>query len=264
MNITEEILIEFSESLRQTGKGLRTVEKYTRTLSQYAREHSVEFTTDAYATWLNNTRDRLAPATIALRLAVGKSLCEWANMELGPLGKYRCPPPRQPRPHPLPGGMNAVHDLVASLSGHGRTAVALCGLAGLRINEAATIDRKDYREASGKLVVRGKGEKEREIPVSPKLAAVLADAPAMGRMVPLSNSRLRAIVTTAADQAGIVGHDGDQVSSHDLRATFATAVHRKTGDLLLVQRLLGHADLKTTQVYLGVDESAARDAVTDL
>lgn len=139
-------------------------------------------------------------------------------------------------------------------------AVALGGLAGLRVSETISLTRDDVL-GTGELRVKGKGEKTRRIPISSELARYLDKMPASGRLVAMSNAGARKAITTAAVNAGVTGHDGGVVSSHDLRATFATALYRATRDIVLVQRLLGHSDVKTTQVYVGTDETASRAAV---
>ena len=68
-------------------------------------------------------------------------------------------------------------------------------------------------------------------------------------LIPLEDRNARALVTSIGARAGIKG----PVSSHDLRATFATELYNKTHNIRLVQTLLGHASVTTTQAYLGID-----------
>jgi site-specific recombinase XerD len=113
------------------------------------------------------------------------------------------------------------------------------------------------------LTVYGKGEKERIVPISnaaweiiqiPVIRSFVGeDAPVVG----LRDRYARAVITRLAVQAGL----RRRVSSHDLRATFATAVYDKTLDQKLVQDLLGHSYGSTTEIYLGRSTHQLRDGV---
>lgn len=260
MNITPELVDKFEGSLRLHGRSSQTAAKYGRTISSFAAWRTGRPTgpvsTDL-AQWLADDRDRLGAGTIRQRLATARSFCEFAQADSGPLAKYKVPPLPAPRPHPLPGGVpDGRRMIAASTTAPQRHAVALGLLAGLRVQEIVSVTRDAIRtrhhggERYTVLVVRGKGGKEREIPVSSELAGLLAEMPATGPLVPLSNVGARRTITRAAALAGVTGSEGDPVSSHDLRATFATAVYHETRDILLVQRLLGHASVTTTQVYI--------------
>jgi site-specific recombinase XerD len=76
-------------------------------------------------------------------------------------------------------------------------------------------------------------------------------------LIPLEDRNARALITGIARRSGII----TTVSSHDLRATFATTVYDKTKNIRLVQSLLGHASVNTTMAYLGIDNDQARAAV---
>jgi integrase/recombinase XerD len=112
------------------------------------------------------------------------------------------------------------------------------------------------------LMVRGKGEKERLVPISSR-----ADAAVHGWLdhVPrdslwlfpsgkkhLSRVRLFQIVRAMAGDAGI---SPDRVSPHVLRHAFATHLLSGGADLRVLQSLLGHADIATTQIYTHVDSA---------
>lgn len=141
--------------------------------------------------------------------------------------------------------------------------IALCGMCGLRISEALNVRASHFDLTDMTLTIVGKGDKERVVPVSngaweivqvPVTRSFLNhDAPVIG----LRDRHARAIVTRLAVQAGICR----RVSSHDLRATFATAVYDKTLDQKLVQDLLGHAYGSTTELYTGRSEAQLRNGV---
>ena len=112
------------------------------------------------------------------------------------------------------------------------------------------------------LRVRGKGDKTRHVPISGAAWESIEKARKLAidngtTLVDRTERGARAAITRHAKNAGLSRH----VSSHDMRATLATAAYESTHDLRAVQELLGHADAKTTQVYTGVSMAAKRAAV---
>ena len=75
--------------------------------------------------------------------------------------------------------------------------------------------------------------------------------------VPMHRQTAHAILKTAFMEAGLNGH----IATHSLRKSFAQRLYDKTGDIYLVQELLGHRNISTTQKYLGVNYASAKAAV---
>ncbi|MGA0616680.1 tyrosine recombinase XerC [Paracoccus sp. KR1-242] len=135
---------------------------------------------------------------------------------------------------------------------------------GLRISEALQLDGSDWplREA---LTIRGKGQKERQVPVLPVARAAIAeylrlspwpvqgDAPLFrgARGARLNPSVLAGAMRTMRQSLGLP----PTATPHALRHSFATHLLAAGGDLRTIQELLGHASLSTTQVYTGVDDA---------
>jgi integrase/recombinase XerC len=132
---------------------------------------------------------------------------------------------------------------------------------GLRLGEALALKRADLASArSGRLVVTGKGRKQRVVPVLPVVASALADyadalpyggdplfrgargGPLNPRLVQGLLQRLRLLLGLPAS-----------ATPHALRHSFATHLLAAGGDLRAIQELLGHASLSTTQRYTDVD-----------
>jgi integrase/recombinase XerD len=111
-------------------------------------------------------------------------------------------------------------------------------------------------------MLRGKGDKERLVPVSERAADAvqkwLPNVPADSQWLfpsgksHLSRVRLFQLVRNMAALAGI---SPDRVSPHVLRHAFATHLLAGGADLRVLQSLLGHADIATTQIYTHVDSS---------
>lgn len=262
---------EFKQDILKRGRKLITANKYADTIALYDEwrvSQPVRDTADSLAEWINYGRSKgLSSAAIRQRLAIARAYCDFLKVDRGPLKDYKCPPMPLPVPHPLPGGMDSVKEMLAYESGDGKFATALCAYAGLRIDEAVTIERQHVQIRSNGasrytvLVIQGKGDREREVPVSDALADVLTEMPSKGRLVSLTNRGARAAITRIAHRSGVEGPHGSKVSSHDLRATFATAVYNKTHNIILVKNLLGHSSVKTTQLYIGGNVDETRQAV---
>lgn len=143
--------------------------------------------------------------------------------------------------------------------------MALLYGSGLRISEALGLKRREV-PLPGKgdvLVVTGKGNKTRMVPVLQNVLALVADYVAMcphplppegpifvgARGGPL---KARIIQLTMERLRGALGLP-DSATPHALRHSFATHLLSRGGDLRAIQELLGHASLSTTQIYTGID-----------
>lgn len=131
---------------------------------------------------------------------------------------------------------------------------------GMRRGEVAQVHPENdlVRDLSGwSLVVHGKGQRQRVLPLPDDLAAILRNA-GPGYLFPspegghLSAHWVGTLVSRAL---------ADGTTMHQLRHLCATEIHNETHDVRLVQTILGHASLATTQRYLAVDETKIRDAV---
>ncbi len=132
--------------------------------------------------------------------------------------------------------------------------------SGLRATELVSLARRAVRPGQPFLIMRGKGSKERLVPVSQRAAAAVE---AWSEHVPddskflfpsrtkhLSRVRLFQLLRGIATRAGIAP---ERVSPHVLRHAFATHLLAGGADLRALQTLLGHADIATTQIYTHVD-----------
>jgi len=134
--------------------------------------------------------------------------------------------------------------------------------SGLRASELVTLPRGALRKGQPFLILRGKGAKERLVPISSRAEGAverwLEHVPAKSLWLfpsgrsHLSRVRLFQIVRQMAGDAGIVP---ERVSPHVLRHAFATHLLSGGADLRVLQSLLGHADIATTQIYTHVDSA---------
>jgi integrase/recombinase XerD len=131
--------------------------------------------------------------------------------------------------------------------------------SGLRATELVSLPRHALRPDQPYLILRGKGDKERLVPISDRARAAVAEWSALvPRDQPwlfpsgkshLSRVRLFQLVRELAGAAGI---PPDRISPHVLRHAFATHLLEGGADLRALQLLLGHADIATTQIYTHV------------
>jgi integrase len=217
--------------------------------------------------WLTQNRRTLAPKTTSRRLTSLKEFAKWAGFP-NYFDGYNTPTAGSPVPHPLIEGMEGVRRMIAATENERhKCLIALQGMCGLRVAEALEVKSAHltFQGVKVTLKVFGKGERIRYVPVSdeafeylmrPYLRSINTD----NTLVGLKDRFARRCITDLGVKAGISG----RVSSHDLRATFATAVYNKTKDRVLVQRLLGHQDPRNTDIYIATEEDKMQEGVTDL
>jgi integrase/recombinase XerD len=158
-----------------------------------------------------------------------------------------------------------------------RALLELLYAAGLRISEAIGLDREDLSTDGAFVRVIGKGDKERLVPVGDValdwlgrwLAGPRASLLQLGHVMPgrggplflgdrgrrLARQQAWAAVKGASARAGLT----DRVSPHTLRHSFATHLLEGGADLRIVQELLGHASISTTQLYTHLTGERIRD-----
>lgn len=193
-----------------------------------------------------------------------------------PSGRLR--PPKAPRRLPKALTIDQVERLLAAPSAdeplgiRDRALLELLYATGARVSEAIDLDVDDL--AHGEVLrLRGKGSKERIVPVG-SYARTAVDAyltrvrpglAAKGRAsarlflgargAPLSRQSAWLVIRDAAERAQITA----AVSPHTLRHSFATHLLQGGADVRVVQELLGHSSVATTQIYTHVSVDALRD-----
>jgi integrase/recombinase XerC len=182
--------------------------------------------------------------------------------------------PKLPRTLPKPLAISAARQIadIELRAGEARepwiiardaAVLALLYGSGLRISEALSMKRNDFREAADSITVTGKGNKARMVPLLPQVAKAIADyialcpieLPADGALFVGARARPlspRIIQLAMARLRGALGL-ADSATPHALRHSFATHLLARGGDLRAIQELLGHASLSTTQIYTAVD-----------
>ncbi len=239
---------EFAVWLDKRGTSLQQVD--VRALADYAAE-------------LGRARPRkLAPATIGRKLAAVRAFLRHA------LGKERVPDasfaPRRPLRLPDAPRPEEVDTVFEAIDGEGplavrnRTLVELVYSAGLRSQEVVDLDLADVDFDQELVHVRGKGGKERVVPLGEEASHRLA----------VYLREVRPELARGAENALFLSVRGNRLDTstlrrllphpHRLRHAFATHLLEGGADLRTIQELLGHSSLSTTQMYSHVDAKRLR------
>jgi site-specific recombinase XerD len=215
-----------------------------------------------YASELGRARNGLAPATIARKLAAVRSFLRFT------LGPSRVPEgslgPRRPQRLPEAPKREEVESILDSFRGdeplpvRNRALVELVYSAGLRSAEAVGLDLGDVDFEQEHVRVRGKGGKERIVPLGEEAAHLVA------RYL----REARPVLARGANDALFLSARGRRLDTstlrrllphpHRLRHSFATHLLEGGADLRTIQELLGHSSLSTTQVYSHVSAKRLR------
>ncbi|HWO59426.1 MAG TPA: site-specific tyrosine recombinase XerD [Umezawaea sp.] len=273
----------------ERGTARNTLESYGRDLRRYTEHLEARGVTDLSAVteahvgdFLATLRESgLAASSAARTLSAVRGLHKFAHREGVVAGDpaREVVPPTPPRrlPKALP-----VDDVLRLLDSHpgddprslrDRALLELLYSTGARISEVVGLDVDDVDAGERTALLDGKGGKQRLVPVGrpalraletylvrarPGLAAKGRGTPAVflnARGGRLSRQTAWQVLKTAAERAGITA----VVSPHTLRHSFATHLLEGGADVRVVQELLGHASVTTTQVYTLVTVTTLRE-----
>jgi integrase/recombinase XerD len=287
----------------ERGAGPNTLAAYGRDLADFAAHladtsHTVaSAATDDVRAYLGALAKRgMQSATVARRLSAIRQLYRFLYAE----GQRKDDPaavlegPKRVRPLPKTLTLAEVDRLLrvagqaapdASAQARLRTArlaclVELLYATGLRVSELVSLPLSAARRDARVIVVRGKGNKERLVPLNDAAKRAMADYLALlqaGDAAPKTPSKW--LFASFGDSghltrqhfarelkalAGAAGLRAAQLSPHVLRHAFASHLLHNGADLRVVQTLLGHADISTTQIYTHVLEERLKSLVRDL
>ena len=236
----------------------------------------------------------LAQATRARRLSAIRQFFRFAFEEgwRDDNPAIRIKGPKRAKRLPKTLSENDVDRLLRAAAEHGRPAdrlrnaclMELLYATGMRVSELVSLPVAAARGDPKMLLVRGKGGKERMVPLSPPAREAMAawiDArddiedrakrekgtvpskflfPSRGKSGFLTRHRFYLLIKELAVASGVSPTD---VTPHTLRHAFATHLLAHGADLRSIQTLLGHADIGTTEIYTHVLEERLRDLVLD-
>lgn len=269
----------------------KTLEAYGRDLRQcldflgshwgervtLARFASLE-ATDVRAFMAMRRADDIAGRSLMRALAGLRSFGRFLEREgkgkVGALSAIRAPKVAKTLPKPLPmasakrladADERAGEDRETWILARDAAVMALLYGSGLRISEALGLKRREVPKAGegDVLIVTGKGNKTRMVPVLQNVLALVQEYVAMcphalppegpifvgARGGPLSPRIIQLAMERLRGALGLP----DSATPHALRHSFATHLLSRGGDLRAIQELLGHSSLSTTQIYTGID-----------
>jgi integrase/recombinase XerD len=314
-NLLDQNLIElFLDMLAaERGAGTNTLEAYGRDLADFSthlasRKRTVATaTTDDVRGYLGRLAKRaFAASSVARRLSAIRQLYRFLYAE-----GHRSDDPAAILEGPMRGrtvpkvlsiaevdrllatARTAVAEAVLSPSDRLRAARLNCLIevvyaTGLRVSELVSLPAAAAERAAQMLIVRGKGNKERLVPLndaakqatrdylellaaaSPQAAGIPTASsrgkskwlfPSFGESGHLTRQHFARDLKALAAAAGLAP---ERVSPHVLRHAFASHLLHNGADLRVVQTLLGHADISTTQIYTHVLEERLKSLVRDL
>ncbi len=296
LGLERELATYLAHVAVERGLSRNTVAAYRRDLGRYVEyldAHRVTCLADASPTHVSDFaqaiaagddgRTALAPASAARTVVAVRGWHRFALAEGWTIDDAAIDVKPRTTPARLPKALStdAVESvLVAAGVGDGvgalrdRALLEVMYASGARVSEAMGLDVDDIALEPGaeSVVLRGKGRKERIVPVGhyaadavnaylvrarPALVAAGKGTPALfvnARGGRLSRQSGWTIIKSAAKRAGV-----EDVSPHTLRHSFATHLLRGGADIRVVQELLGHASVTTTQVYTLVTRDALRE-----
>jgi integrase/recombinase XerD len=262
----------------------RTVEAYRRDLAHLTKwlgRSPADASTDDLAAYVAQLRaDGLAATTVARRLAAVRSFFRHQVL-LGartdnPAANVELPKRRRTLPRTLsPAEVERLLDAAVGTGPLDLRNHALGELlygAGLRVSEAVALDKQSVDLENRLVRCLGKGSKERVVPIGREAAEAVRRYLARGRPYldrrhrqelflnahggPLTRAGAFLVLRRLADKAGL---EPERIHPHLLRHSFATHLLDGGADVRVVQELLGHASVTTTQVYTLVTVDKLRE-----
>lgn len=259
-------IVAYRTYLRSSGKPETTVGLYVKHIRRFARDHASlnpwSASLDDLVEWLGSKR--WAAETRRSHRTSLRSFYGWGKttkrIKKDPSKRLPIAKPGQVRPRPATEA--AYRSALENSAPREVLAMKLAGELGLRRSEIVKVHSRDLDTTPGQesLVVHGKGNKDRTVPLAPTLALALARLPE-GFAFPgqidghLSTQRLGKLISAQLPNG---------VALHALRHRFATQAYNVDRDVFTVQQLLGHASPETTRRYVKTSDAALRRLVLEV
>jgi len=182
----------------------------------------------------------------------------------------RLAPVTAPKGEPRPFSPEQIDAMLDSGAYRKTRAMILLGYyQGFRVSSIARVHGDDIDMLGGTIRTIGKGSKERTLPLHPMIAELARDMPAQGWWFParaghaghISGASVTNLITLAKKRAGILDPN---LTPHSLRHSFGTDLVESGVDIRVVQELMMHESLATTQIYTGVSAHRKREGILTL
>ena len=273
-----QIIGEYLEYLElEKGLSQNTIDAYRRDLSDFAQGvediHSIDRTT--INSYVRTLRERkLAPTSVIRKIASLRGFFKWAT-SVGVLEKNPAATLEQPKtPQRLPKVLSIkeieemLHNNLTPLE---HVMMELLYSCGLRVSELVNLKVNDIDLSSKYVRCFGKGSKERIIPIGDKAKETVKEyLPTRELTLKKYNLNTKNLLirengsmVTRQEVYNFIHAQGKlihkNISPHTLRHSFATHLLENGADLRVVQELLGHSDVSTTQLYTHISKKRLKE-----
>lgn len=266
----EPVCGKYLHRLKARGRSARTLGNVRNTLGRITRANEgpiLYLNGTDLDRWADRRAGEIDSNTLRGEISIVRGFYAWALREglIGTDPTLRLEAPRLRRTLPRPMAVDRLRQALAGADPRMAAMLALAAYAGLRCIEVARLTWADIDYANGMILARGKGDKERMVPLSPELAAVLAllPGPRRGPVIPRLDGKLghNAAHVISHQTSGWLHDQEFPETLHQLRHTFGTELLEETQDLRLVQEAMGHASPASTAIYTRVRPERLRTAV---
>jgi integrase len=256
---------------RQREQSIRTVQAYGETLDRLRRFLKTKFgvglleaTPEQLAEW-RNSLDGLSPGTIGPYLAAVRGFYVWATRRhlIPEDPSWELPIPRRRRRPPRPVGEATTVVAIENAPPRIRPWLVLAAYAGARCVEIANLRREDIRDTDPQpvIILRGKGGKERIVPLAPYVWSELLAA-GLPRRGPVFTRRDGQRGPNTPNVISTLGnaflHDiGISETMHQFRHRFGTRARATGTKIEIIADVMGHESLDTTRGYTGYTDAEA-------
>ena len=273
-----QIIGEYLEYLElEKGLSQNTIDAYRRDLSDFAQNvediHSINrMNINAYVRTLRERK--LAPTSVIRKVASVRGFFKWATssgiLEKNPAATLEQPktPQRLPKVVSVKEIDEMLHNNLTPLE---HVMMELLYSCGLRVSELVNLKLNDIDLGSKYIRCFGKGSKERIIPIGEQAKAMLKEYfPTRDLLIKKYNLTTKNLLikdnghfVTRQDVYNFIHAQGKlihkNISPHTLRHSFATHLLENGADLRVVQELLGHSDVSTTQLYTHISKKRLKE-----
>lgn len=273
-----QIIGEYLEYLElEKGLSQNTIDAYRRDLSDFAQNvediHSINrMNINAYVRTLRERK--LAPTSVIRKVASLRGFFKWATssgiLEKNPAATLEQPktPQRLPKVVSVKEIDEMLHNNLTPLE---HVMMELLYSCGLRVSELVNLKLNDIDLSSKYIRCFGKGSKERIIPIGEQAKMMLKEYfPTRDLLVKKYNLTTKNLLikdnghfVTRQDVYNFIHAQGKlihkNISPHTLRHSFATHLLENGADLRVVQELLGHSDVSTTQLYTHISKKRLKE-----
>ncbi len=273
-----QIIGEYLEYLElEKGLSQNTIDAYRRDLSDFAQNvediHSINrMNINAYVRTLRERK--LAPTSVIRKVASLRGFFKWATssgiLEKNPAATLEQPktPQRLPKVVSVKEIDEMLHNNLTPLE---HVMMELLYSCGLRVSELVNLKLNDIDLSSKYVRCFGKGSKERIIPIGEQAKTVVKEYfPTRDLLIKKYNLTTKNLLikdnghfVTRQDVYNFIHAQGKlihkNISPHTLRHSFATHLLENGADLRVVQELLGHSDVSTTQLYTHISKKRLKE-----